>query len=281
MQTDRLFYMLLQTVPGIVLELLGKPPSSAYTFQAVEVKETAFRFDGVLMPTVETADQPTIFVEVQFQKDAYFYHRFFSEIFIFLRQNPEVTYWQAIVLFEKSSREPERQQPFLVLLNSDQVHRIYLEDLRQISSVSLEVAIVQLIVTQPRSAMQFARQLLERAKTQSDSSLSLSQIMELIETIVIYKFPTLTREAVATMLGIDELKQTRVYRDALEEGRQEGRQEGQCQIILRQLTRKLGQMPDSTVNEIRALSDETLCELGDRLLDLSTLEELNDYLADA
>ena len=81
------------------------------------------------------------------------------------------------------------------------------------------------------------------------------------------------------MLGIDELKQTRVYQDALEEGRQEGRQEGQCELILKLLIRKLGQVPEATVKRIQTLSDDQLNGLGDRLLDLSTLEELNDYLA--
>ena len=279
MKTDRLFYLLFQTAPSILLTLLGKPPSSDYTFQAVEVKETAFRFDGVLLPTLETAEQPVIFVEVQFQKDSYFYHRFFSEIFLFLRQNPEIIHWQSVVLFERHSREPEQQQPFRVLLDSPQVHRIYLEDLDQISTSSLEVAVVQLIVTSPQLAIQRAQDLIGQAENQPNLGLSSAQIVELIETIIVYKFPTLSREAVADMLGIDELKQTRVYQDALEEGRQEGRQEAQCELILNLLSRKLGQVPEATVNQIQSLSNAQLNGLGDRLLDLSTLEELNDYLA--
>jgi predicted transposase/invertase (TIGR01784 family) len=40
----------------------------------------------------------------------------------------------------------------------------------------------------------------------------------LIETIIICKFPQKSREEIEQMLGVSELKQTRVYQEALEEG---------------------------------------------------------------
>ena len=114
-RTDALFCLLFQSAPSVLLALLGRSPDGDYTYEAVEVeaveveaveveaveveavevKEVAFRFDGVMRPAVETAEQPTIFVEVQFQLDIYFYHRFFAEIFLFLRKNPGVQHWQA------------------------------------------------------------------------------------------------------------------------------------------------------------------------------------------
>lgn len=35
MKTDGLFYLLFQSVPGILLELIGKPYGSDYEYQAV------------------------------------------------------------------------------------------------------------------------------------------------------------------------------------------------------------------------------------------------------
>jgi predicted transposase/invertase (TIGR01784 family) len=46
-----------------------------------------------------------------------------------------------------------------------------------------------------------------------------------IETIVLYKFPNLSREELETMLGLSELRQTRVYQEAREEGRLEAKLE--------------------------------------------------------
>ena len=276
MPTDHIFYTLFRTAPGLVLKLIGKQPTTDYEFSSVEVKETAFRLDGVLTPAAESADQPTVFVEVQFQRDVRFYRRLFAEIFIFLRHNPKVTHWQALVIFERRSREPNLQQrlPFQALLNSPQVHVIYLEDFQQTPIDSWEAAILQLIISRPKNAVQRAKALIARIKAQSDPSLPESQILELVETIVVYKFPNLEREAIATMLELFSMKETRVYKDAL----QEGRQEGQCRIIVRLLTRKLGKLPKATVDKVETLSNDQLDELGDRLLDLSTLKELTDYL---
>ncbi|PZO19514.1 MAG: hypothetical protein DCF25_08260 [Leptolyngbya foveolarum] len=87
-----------------------------------------------------------MFVEVQFQLDEYFYHRFFAEIFLFLRKNPDVEHWQAVVLFEKRSRETDKQPPFRVLLDSPQVRCLYLEDLQDTVFDSIELSVLQLIM---------------------------------------------------------------------------------------------------------------------------------------
>ena len=42
--------------------------------------------------------------------------------------------------------------------------------------------------------------------------------IELIYTVFVYKFPKLSREEIETMLGLSELKQTKVYQEAVEEG---------------------------------------------------------------
>jgi predicted transposase YdaD len=53
-----------------------------------------------------------------------------------------------------------------------------------------------------------------------------------IETIMVYKFPQLSREDIERMLGLSELRQTKVYQEALMEGEQS--------LVLRQLSRRLG-----------------------------------------
>ena len=42
-----------------------------------------------------------------------------------------------------------------------------------------------------------------------------------------YKLPQRSRKEIEAMFGLSELKQTRVYQEALEEGREEGREEGE------------------------------------------------------
>jgi len=68
MRTDTLFYQLFQTFHGLLFELIDEPASNAegYDFVSVEVKEKAFRFDGIFLAA--DMEKPIYFVEVQFQK---------------------------------------------------------------------------------------------------------------------------------------------------------------------------------------------------------------------
>ena len=68
---------------------------------------------------------------------------------------------------------------------------------------------------------ELARNLIERTKLELESSPSQRQLIELIETIVIYKFPQLSYEEIETMLNLEEIRQTKVYQDAKEEGQLE------------------------------------------------------------
>ena len=70
MKTDSLFYRLFQRAPTLVFELAGLevPVTGAYQFRAEEIKQTAFRLDGLLVPSPEQPDAPVVFVEVQFYR---------------------------------------------------------------------------------------------------------------------------------------------------------------------------------------------------------------------
>ncbi|WP_375539819.1 DUF4351 domain-containing protein [Cylindrospermum sp. FACHB-282] len=58
----------------------------------------------------------------------------------------------------------------------------------------------------------------------------------------------------------------------------EAKEEGERKVILRQLSRRLGNIPDALLSQIQALSVERLEALGDALLDFSTLADLEGWL---
>ena len=97
---------------------------------------------------------------------------------------------------------------------------------------------------------------------------------------MVYKFPQLNREEIEEMLGLSELKQTRVYQEAQAEGRQEGMQEGEATLVLRQLARRLGQVTTEVRSQIQQLPVVQLEELGEALLDFSSAQDLMDWLED-
>ncbi len=71
-----------------------------------------------------------------------------------------------------------------------------------------------------------------------------------------------------------------------ERGRQEGemigeargKAEGEAGLIMRQLTRRLGSLPDGVLVRIQQLSISQLDELGEALLDFTSLTDLEAWL---
>ena len=78
-----------------------------------------------------------------------------------------------------------------------------------------------MVVEAENSAGELARSLISRTKVELKNSQSQRQLLELIQTIVIYKFPQLSYEEIEEMLNLEEIKQTKIYQDAKEEGKLE------------------------------------------------------------
>ncbi len=144
MKTDSIFYQLFQNFPSIFFELIGESATTgnAYKFSSVEIKQTAFRIDGLFLPSIDSCDQPIYFVEVQFQSDSRFYSRFFSEIFLYLRQYELANDWRAVVLYPQRSIDPEVHIHYRGLLLTQQVQRIYLDELGEDADLSLGIGVL-------------------------------------------------------------------------------------------------------------------------------------------
>ncbi len=76
------------------------------------------------------------------------------------------------------------------------------------------------MVEPKRRAKLFAGQLVQRVKQETPSALTTDRLLDLIETILVYKFGRLTTKELEAMFGLSELKKTRVYQEGVEEGRE-------------------------------------------------------------
>ncbi|MFO7145222.1 hypothetical protein B9T16_29225 [Arthrospira sp. PCC 8006] len=95
------------------------------------------------------------------------------------------------------------------MLNSEAVTRIYLDELE--GENGLGVGIIKLVVASESVAIASAQQLIEQAQQILPPAPLRRDIIDLIETIVVYKLPQASREEIARMLGLTDLKQTRFY----------------------------------------------------------------------
>ncbi len=290
MRRDSIFYKLFQQFPPLLFQLLPSPPPNAdtYRFDSVAVKEPKFEIDGVFLPN--EVEGVVYFCEVQFQKDEQLYERVFAEsLLYFYRNRHRFSDWQAVVIYPSRSTEQSNIHPYRALLNSEQVQRIYLNELGDIRELPIWVALMVLTTVDESQAPAEARYLLQKNAAQTSSR----AIIEMVTTIMVYKFEDLSQQEVEAMLGIT-LQETRVYREikakgikqglmrglmqGLMKGREQGREQEAINLVVRILTKRFGDLPQEMRMKISGLPLTVLEDLSEALLDFSDLADLQAWL---
>lgn len=287
MKTDKLFYRIFLSQPALISELLPDIPANCeFDYSAPVVKETELRLDGVLTPLAADLSLPLVFIEAQMQSDSNFYWRFFAGLFLYLRQSKITRPWRGLLILRRRSHDLGSETPYQILLNT-WVQRLYLEDLLPLTDLSPNLALLKLLVIPDSEASAVARSILSSGSTPAE----FKRLLDLVEAILINKFPQLSIEEVQQMLNLKEadMTQTRFYQEVLQigrqeglqEGRQEGRQEGlqqEVELILRLLARRCGEISIEQQNQVRSLPIDTLETLGEALLDFQGITDLENWL---
>jgi len=88
-------------------------------------------------------------------------------------------------------------------------------------------------------------------------------LIELIETVIIYKLPRLSREEIQAMLQVHDIRETKVFQEAKEEGLQEER-ERSFQEKLRSVAKlaALGLSADHIADSLNLEIDTVRAELS-------------------
>ena len=244
--------------------------AEGYNFTSVEVKEKAFRFDGIFMP--DSMEKSIYFVEVQFQPKPDFYWELITEINIYLNQYKPQQDWQAVALFAKRSLDVEVLTPYQQeFVNSGRIKRIYLDE---IPPGSIGMGLIELILSKETQAPELVKNLMERTKTEIDNSTERQGIIELLESVLVSKFSKLSRQEIEAMFLVSDIKQTRVYQEA----KQEGREQGERNLLVRQLSKRFGKLTNSYIENINSLTIVQLEDLGEALLDFGDITDLEQWL---
>ena len=99
MKTDKLFYRLFLSQPGLITELIPEIPKDCeFTYSAPAVKEKRFAIDGLLTPIAKDLNLPLVFLEAQMQREPKFYGRYFAEIFMYLYQYNVKQPWYGLLI---------------------------------------------------------------------------------------------------------------------------------------------------------------------------------------
>jgi predicted transposase/invertase (TIGR01784 family) len=184
MKRDTIFYRIFQQSPTLLFDLLPNPPSdqAGYTFESIEVKETSFRIDGVLLPP--TSDGSILFSEIQMQPDPKLYERLFSEVGVYTyRHTDSFTYWQALAIYPNREIEQSSTKVPQELFDSGRIMPIYLDELGSIEQLPLGLALLVLTILEDQEAIDEAQNIMARARASATSN----AIMEMVSTIMVYQ----------------------------------------------------------------------------------------------
>ena len=159
---------------------------------------------------------------------------------------------------------------------SPQVTRVYLDEWVHSRQTWMQ-QLIGVLLAPPQQAVSEARTVLTLIGEGNvvDKRLT-ATIVNLIETILVYKLPTLSREEIQAMLELTEvdLKQTRFYQDVFTEGRQE---EGTA-LILDILQHRCGELAPALAERVAQLSLPQLRVLGRALLEFRGPADLEQWL---
>jgi predicted transposase/invertase (TIGR01784 family) len=275
MRRDPIFYQMFQRSPQLLFDLIGYHPNNAadYRFDSVAVKEPKFEIDGVFLPP-ESEPGTVYFCEVQIQKDEQLYERLFGESLLYFYRNvSRFSDWQAVVIYPSRSIEQSKVYPHRSLLNSEQVHRIYLDELGDTRLLPIPVATTVLTILDEAEAPELARYLLARTEREELPAMEREDLIDIVTSIMVYKFTHLSRLEIKAMLGLDLTREPRAIREAKEEEA--------IALITRQLTRRLKQeLSPDLQSRLSTLSLSELGDLSEALLDFSSPADFEQWLAE-
>lgn len=276
MRRDAIYYQIFKRFPDLFFMLLDDPPIStqSYRFDSIEIKETSFRIDGVFLPPKNAENKIVYFCEVQFQKDDSLYARFFAELFLSIYRNlNSYDDWFGLLIFPSRRLIPKNKAMFQDLIDSNRVKEVFIDELNGANDDSIGVKLMQLPTLPQNEIVKRAKELIEEIKSEEDTALQKQAIIDIISTIAVYKFDKLKRGEVEEMLGLN-LDDTKIYKDAVEEGKLTEA----VALILRQLSRRIGNVSPDLESQIKSLPLAKIEDLGEALLDFSEPADLVAWL---
>ena len=135
------------------------------------------------------------------------------------------------------SIEPEERGPYKDLLASRRVRRIYLDEATVTGKAPPGLMILQLISCSDPEAYELVEGLRLRVRKEPDCERA-AHIIELMEEVLIRRYPDKDREELRRMFKLHDIRETRVWKEAHKKGRRQGRRHRKGKASKRQGRRR-------------------------------------------
>ncbi|NJM68575.1 MAG: Rpn family recombination-promoting nuclease/putative transposase [Acaryochloris sp. RU_4_1] len=130
------------------------------------------------------------------------------------------------------------------------------------------------VLTQSSDKAQTLRQVASRANAIEDQR----TFSNVVASAAILAGLSLEKELIYKVLRQDIMKQSVIYQDIQQESELRGALKESQSLVLRQLTRRIGEIPPEMRSQIEGLSLEQTEELGEALLDFTERADLENWL---
>lgn len=135
---------------------------------------------------------------------------------------------------------------------------------------------IELVQEPEANAGNKARALAQQTRQQITSYETQDKILELIDKILVYKFPQLSRQELDRMFTLDDLKQTRYFQDVQQEARVETTRNNILQILKVRFTKDVPPKIVEKLNQIEDLS--CLDEIHKKAVTVKSIAEFRSFL---
>ncbi|MEH1778172.1 MAG: Rpn family recombination-promoting nuclease/putative transposase [Nostoc sp.] len=122
-------------------------------------------------------------------------------------------------------------------LAQQQIRIIYLDELDDVPSSSIGLGVIKLVVAAEDKAIQQAKNLINQVQQTHEANRS--NLLELVERMLIYKFVNNSQQELEAMFGLTDWRQTKFYQEVKEETKQEVKEEVREETKLETIPRLL------------------------------------------
>jgi predicted transposase YdaD len=137
-------------------------------------------------------------------------------------------------------------RPYRCLINSDQLVRIYLDELPLALFPAWRQSVRVRRGRSCRPALPKAKDLVPRVRSSKRPYTYRQMVIQFIETVIVHQFPHWSREEIEKMLKVNDVRQTRVFQEGREEGIDEGLEKGVVALRLIKLNRPIAEIVEAT-----------------------------------
>ncbi len=275
METDRLFHELFALAPQALFDLLGIVPECEYTFSSPVLKASERQLDGLLEPDRQECRR--YFLEVQGYLDKSIYWRVVHEVGLYFGQRPELNGcdWQAVVLFLDQGHDPGVDT--LGALNAGDwlVHGVITELLAASPSSSPILNVLRPLLARNEAEVREQASEWSRALREAEEVSRGTQelLLSLLTQFIGQKFTQLSREEIDKMLELTPIRETRLGRDLMNDGR--------ITLLTSMIENKFGASAETITNRLELLSSENLSELGIYLFEAESFAHVESWVENA